>query len=90
MLLDDVSIRRNIRQGPQPASLFEIPRDYRVMALPTDVFAVPDAMQGATEQMRDMQNSNNDAGKTQEQKLQDAMQMLKNMGGGGALDSRRK
>jgi hypothetical protein len=80
----DAIVHRNIKLGAQPADLFELPKDYSMI----DVNARMNNINNMFEQMKTLQNkqgTNNadkkaqDANKTQDQKMQDAMQMLKGL-----------
>ncbi len=84
------SVRRNIRPGAQPASLFEIPRDYTVSSM------IPDGLQellkgkqngqtdgaGALLEMMTGGKGTSGTNNADEQKKQEAMQMiLQGLGG---------
>ncbi len=90
---------RNIVQGAQPASLFEIPRDYTAMALPTGGFmelfeqgsgrsqseirqATGEADSEAKSEMEKLDATRNDAGKTEQEKITNALNQLGNFLGG--------
>ncbi len=88
-------VKRNIRVGAQPASLFEVPRDYKGSGLPgggllemlgggsQDKGNATDDLGKKVEAFQDMRNrmneSQNDGNKTDQQKMIDALKML----GGG-------
>jgi hypothetical protein len=83
---------RNIRQGTQPANLFEIPNDYKAMNIP--VGGIMEMLQQSSgKSQAEMQQSSNDANrkleqinnisndttKTDEQKAQDLLKMLNSL-----------
>ena len=83
-------ILRNIRQGAQPANLFEIPRDYRAMGLPAG--GLMEMLLGGQSQEQNQQKPDGfqqqrqdamkpleealDPNKSQEQQIQDMLKLL--------------
>ena len=65
----DAVVSRNIKLGAQPSSLFELPKDYKIIDLNTK-------MKDVTKMLEGMQNNQN---KTQEQKMEDMMKMLEGL-----------
>lgn len=87
-------IRRNIAIGAQPTHLFEIPRDYTAINIPTGGFMemiISSSGKSEAQIKEEVNNSNaksqleqlkelgNDQNKTQEQKLQEMMKMLEGL-----------
>jgi len=67
----DVVVSRNIKLGAQPASLFELPKDYRVVNLGN----MMDNLNNMMEQMQNLQIQPG-ANPTQEQQMQDMLKLL--------------
>ena len=83
------TIRQNIVMGPQPESLFEIPKDYKGSAMPLGGMMEMitgkskeqtqqdiDEYGNKSQEVGKMLENANDPNKTQEQKLQEAMKLL--------------
>jgi acid stress-induced BolA-like protein IbaG/YrbA len=86
-------VMRNWAIGPQPASRFEIPRDYTVRANPLTGGGLMEMIRGTegaqseikdadsqVDKIRDIQNDRN---RSEQQKTQDLMKMLEGVLGGG-------
>jgi hypothetical protein len=86
-------VLRNIRQGAQPAQLFEIPKDYKAMSLPggglmeallggkspaENQQKADDFQQGRQEATKEL-NETFDPKKSQEQQIQDALKLLEGL-----------
>jgi len=70
----DAQVSRNIKLGAQPASLFELPKDYRVVNLGN----MMDDLNNMMEQMKTLQNQQG-ANDADEQKAQDLLKMLEGL-----------
>jgi hypothetical protein len=74
----DAQVSRNIKLGAQPASLFELPKGYKVVNLGAGLNDINKMM----EQMQNQKGANDaskktqDANKTEQQKMQEALKML--------------
>jgi outer membrane lipoprotein-sorting protein len=75
-----ITISRNIRQGPQPASLFVIPRDYKRV----DASAARSEVERANEMLKMLggQGTGGAAQTEQQRKMQEAMQRVQDALGG--------